>query len=291
MTESEILDALAAKLRRLGLATGNGVTTGIGDDAAIFRPRGASHDLAFTTDMMHEGVHFRWDDDPALTGHKALARSLSDAAAMGAKPLFALVSLSFPPQALAWVDGFYQGFTKLAKKHKTILAGGDLAATDKIAIDVMVCAELPRGKALLRSAAKPGETLCVSGPLGKAALALDSRKSFTPQPRLALGQQLLKAGFRCAMDLSDGLSLDLARLCTASGAGAEIDNVPIARGATLQHALHGGEDYELLFTVPKGKQVPKGCTPIGRMTKAHPGQVFYHSQPLPPQGWDHFRLQ
>ncbi|HEU0121205.1 MAG TPA: thiamine-phosphate kinase [Bryobacteraceae bacterium] len=291
MTEAAIIDRVHARLRRLGLAQGNGIVTGIGDDCAIFRQKGAANDLIFTADMMHEGVHFTWDEDPRDVGHKALARSLSDCAAMGARPLFCLLSLALPASAEAWADSFYTGFLKLAKTHKVILAGGDLSNTAKISCDVTVCGEVPRNQSLLRSKARPGDRICASGPLGRAALALDSRGRYIPQPRLVLGQSLYKQGVRCAMDLSDGLSMDLARLCLASGCSAELDDVPIARGATLQHALHGGEDYELLFTVPSKLPIPAGARPIGKIVKGIPGQVFYYGQPLPPQGWDHFRPQ
>jgi len=289
LTEAQIIDQIQARLRRLGLAQGNGIITGIGDDCAIFRQKNSANDLIFTADMMHEGVHFTWDEHPRDVGHKALTRSLSDCAAMGARPLFCLLSLAFPSEAAQWVDGFYTGFTKLAKKFKVILAGGDLSNTAKISCDVTVCGEVPRGQSLLRSKARPGDRICVSGPLGKAALALDSRTRFIPQAKLELGLSLRKLGVKCAMDLSDGLSMDLARLCTASNCAAELTDIPIARGATLQHALHGGEDYELLFTLPKSIQLPPKTYIIGHITKGQKGQVNYHGQPLKPEGWDHFR--
>ena len=289
MTEAQIIDKIRARITRLGLAHGNGIVTGIGDDCAVFRQKNAVNDLIFTADMMHEGVHFTWDEDPRDIGHKALTRSLSDCAAMGARPLFCLVSLAFPSDSTQWVDGFYDGLTKLAKKHKVVLAGGDLSNTAKISCDVTVCGEVPRGHALLRSKARPGDRICVSGPLGKAALALDTRARYMPQPKLQLGETLSKLGVKCAMDLSDGLSTDLARLCVASNCAAELNNVPIAKGATLQHALHGGEDYELLFTLPNKLKLPANTHIIGQIAKGPAGLVNYHGQPLPPQGWDHFR--
>jgi thiamine-monophosphate kinase len=291
LTEAQIIEKIQARIQRLGLAQGNGVVTGIGDDGAIFRQRGAANDLIFTADMMHEGVHFTWDEDPRDVGHKALTRSLSDCAAMGARPLFCLISLAFPSEAARWSDGFYEGLIKLAKKHRVVIAGGDLSNTAKISCDVTVCGEVPRGQALLRSKARPGDRICVSGPLGKAALALDTRARYIPQARLELGEMLRKTGVKCAMDLSDGLSMDLARLCLASNCAAEITGIPIAKGATLQHALHGGEDYELLFTVSKKITPPKEAHVIGQITKGPAGLVNYHGQPLPPQGWDHFRPQ
>lgn len=289
VTETSLLESIHARLRRAGIAEGNGIITGIGDDCAVFRQRGAANDLILTADMMHEGVHFTWDADAREVGHKALTRSLSDCAAMGARPLFCLVSLAFPREAVQWVDGFYEGLGKLARKHKVVVAGGDLASTKTISCDVTVCGDVPRGRALLRSKARAGERICVSGALGKAALALDGRGRYVPQARLELGEALRKAGVRCAMDLSDGLSLDLARLCASSQCSAELDDVPIAKGASLEHALHGGEDYELLFTLPARVALPKGCHVIGRTGKGPAGQVSYHGQPLAPQGWDHFR--
>ncbi len=289
MTEANLIDRIHARALRLGVASGNGVLTGIGDDCAIFRQPGSKTDLVFTADMMHESVHFTWDSRPSDVGHIALTRSLSDCAAMGARPLFALLSLAFPPQAAKWVDGFFDGFLKLAKRHHVILAGGDLSSTNTISCDVTVCGELPRGKALLRSAARPGERICVSGPLGQAALALDTRSRFLPKPQLALGKLLREQGVKCAMDLSDGLSLDLSRLCLASGCAADLVDVPIAKGASLQHALHGGEDYALLFTLSKRLPLPPGCHIIGTVVKGTPGSVTFNNQPLPPRGWDHFR--
>jgi thiamine-monophosphate kinase len=112
---------------------------------------------------------------------------------------------------------------------------------------------------------------------------------YLPKPRVALGMELVKAGVRCAMDLSDGLSEDLRRLCAASGVWAELDNVPLARGASLEQALHGGEDYELLFTAPRGKEAPRGCFAIGRTVKQPAGTVMYDRAPLSAEGWDHFR--
>jgi len=288
LTEALLLESIQARITRLGLAHGNGVVTGIGDDCAVFRQKNAANDLVLTADMMHEGVHFTWDEDPRDVSHKALTRSLSDCAAMGARPLFCLVSLAFPGESSQWVEGFYDGLTKLAKKHKVILAGGDLSNTAKISCDVTVCGEVPRGHALLRSKARPGDRICVSGPLGKAALALDTRGRYVPQAKLQLGETLRKLGVKCAMDLSDGLSMDLARLCVASNCAAELTGIPITKGATLQQALHGGEDYELLFTLPLKLDLPTGTHIIGKIARGPAGLVNYHGQPLPPQGWDHF---
>ena len=279
MTELE----LVAKIRRraaLGLPKSPRVKLGIGDDCAIYRPR-PGEDLLFTSDQMIEDVHFRRDQSPAITGQRALARGLSDIAAMGGDPRFCLVSLAVPAKLEdEWTLGFYRGLLQLARRTATALAGGDLAHAEKIYCDVMVSGAVPRGKALLRSGARPGDLLYVSGRLGKA---WDGRI----HPRLALGKLLRGVATSC-MDVSDGLSLDLHRLCLESGVAAEVDRVPVAPEASLERALHGGEDYELLFTVPPHKSRPLGATLIGRIVKGKAGAVSFQGKPLPPRGYDHF---
>jgi len=271
--------AIIEKIRRLG-EHGPHMTLGIGDDCAIYRPR-PNEELLFTTDQSIEGVHFLPDQSPSITGHNALARSLSDIAAMGGEPRFCLVSLAAPPaRAEKFITAFYRGLMSLARRTGTVLAGGDLAHSDKIFCDVMVCGSAPRGQALLRSSARPGDLLYVSGRLGKPW-------GGRIQPRLGLGQTLRGRATSC-MDLSDGLSLDLHRLCLASGVAAVIDRVPIVRGVTLDRALHGGEDYELLFTLPPRKSPPRGTTLIGTIVKGRAGAVQFQGQPLAPRGYDHF---
>lgn len=275
MSELDIVE----KIRRRG-EPGPHITLGIGDDCAIYRPR-ANEELLFTTDQSIEGVHFLRDQSPSIIGHNALARSLSDIAAMGGEPRFCLVSLAVPPERGAkFIDAFYRGLMTLARRTKTVLAGGDLARSDKIYCDVMVCGSTPRGQALRRSGARPGDLLYVSGCLGKPW-------GGRIQPRLALGRALRGRATSC-MDLSDGLSLDLHRLCLASGVTAIVDRVPIVRGATLDRAHHGGEDYELLFTLPPRKSPPRGTTLIGTIVKGHAGSVQFQGQPLAPRGYDHF---
>jgi len=275
MSELDIVE----KIRRLG-ERGPHITLGIGDDCAIYRPR-PSEELLFTTDQSIEGVHFRHDLSPSIIGHNALARSLSDIAAMGGEPRFCLVSLAVPTKrGDKFIDAFYRGLTALARHTKTALAGGDLAHSDKVYCDVMVCGSTTRGQALRRSGARPGDLLYVSGRLGKPW-------GGRIQPRLALGRALRGRATSC-MDLSDGLSLDLHRLCLASGVAAAVDRVPIVRGATLDRALHGGEDYELVFTLPPRKTAPRGTTLIGTIVKGPAGNVQFQGQPLPPRGYDHF---
>lgn len=276
MNELEIIERIR---RRAGRGS---LVLGIGDDCAIFRPR-AGEDLLFTTDQMIEDVHFTRAKglSAASIGERALARSLSDIAAMGGEPRFCLVALAVPAQHETWIDEFFRGLLRLAKRTKTVLAGGDLAHAEKIYCDVMVCGSAPRGKALRRDGARPGDLLFVSGRLGK---------SWTRpiRPRLALGQTLRGRATSC-IDLSDGLSLDLHRLCAASGVAAEIDRVPVAAGATLDRALHGGEDYELLFTLPANRRAPRGTTRIGRIVRGAAGAVKLEGCLLEPRGYDHFR--
>jgi thiamine-monophosphate kinase len=255
---------------------------GIGDDCAIFRPRDGE-DLLFTTDQMIEDVHFRSTHKAAMIGERALARSLSDIAAMGGEPRFCLVALATPEKNEKWIEAFYRGLLRLAKRTGTVPAGGDLAhsGNDKTHCDVMVCGAVKRGRALRRDGARVGDAIFVSGRLGKPW----DRKI---EPRLALGQSLVGRATAC-IDLSDGLSLDLYRLCVASGVAAEIDRVPVVRGATVERALHGGEDYELLFTLPAKARTLAGTTRIGTVVRGSPGEMMFLGRRLEPRGYDHFK--
>jgi thiamine-monophosphate kinase len=289
--------------KRVASARAGGISLGIGDDCAIFRPRGAAEDLLISTDLLIEDRHFRRDTHRAEdVGWKALARGLSDLAAMGAEPRFCLLSLALPPWAdQRWTDGFYRGFLRLAAREGAPLIGGDLARAEKAMCDVVVCGAAPRGRALRRDGARAGDAIYVSGALGGSALGLATgrgrarRRHLRPEPRLALGRFLrARLGATAAMDLSDGISLDLRRLGLASKLSAEIAPPPIFRGATLAQALHGGEDYELLFTAPPRRPVPERfgdlpLTRIGRMRAGEPGAVSLDGAPLRPLGWDHLR--
>jgi thiamine-monophosphate kinase len=257
---------------------------GIGDDCAIFRPR-AGEDLLFTTDMLIEDVHFRRDTHgPADIGHKALARGLSDIAAMGGEPRFCLLSLAVASWVDdAWVDKFYAGLLRLARHHGTVLAGGDLSHSAKVTCDIVVCGAVPRGRALRRDGARFGDLIYVSGRLGKPW-----QTHLRPKPLIGFGISL-RGKATAAMDLSDGLSLDLHRLCEASGVAAELDRVPVVRGSTIEQALHGGEDYQLLFTARADTKVPKGAYRIGEIVEGKPGSIQYNGSPLAPMGYDHFR--
>lgn len=287
--------------RRAARALPRGVVLGIGDDCAIFSPR-AGEDLVFTTDLAVENIHFlRATHTPRDVGHKILARGLSDIAAMGAEPRFCLLSLALPKATpRPWIDGIFAGLLDLAQSAKVRLAGGDLGTAPVITADITVCGSVPRGRALRRDGAQVGDILYVSGRLGGSALGLAGaggearRRHLRPSPRLALGRYLRRLGASACIDLSDGLSSDLARLCRASRVAAHITRPPAFRGASAEQALHGGEDYELLFSVPPGLRVPPAfgklpLTAIGTIRKGRPGQVLLDGQPLPARGYDHLR--
>lgn len=316
--------ALIAKIRGLAAAqSAPRISCGIGDDCALLRSA-AGEELAITTDFSIEDRHFRlgWHS-PESIGHRTLARGLSDLAAMGARPLASFLSLALPRKLTeakgkvrSWMDRFYEGFFALAREEGAPLAGGDLSESTLTIADVMVIGTVPRGKALLRSGARAGDTIYVTGVLGAGLLGLrileGKRKvsteaedaalhrHFYPQPRLAQGAAL-RGLASAAMDLSDGLSTDLARLCAESGVAAVIDArlLPRAAEATLEEALHGGDDYELLFTAPAGVRVPRsisgvGVTAIGAMQRPRQGRATVtlvdgkNKTALVARGWQHF---
>jgi thiamine-monophosphate kinase len=334
--------ALLDEIRRRAVrVTRGGLRLGIGDDCALLSPR-KGEELAVTTDLSIAGRHFRLDwHQPESAGHRALARGLSDLAAMGARPVAAFLSLGLPRELTIaasrrksaggnkpWVQRFLDGLLALAEFHAVPLAGGDLAESPLAVADIVLVGAVPRGRALLRSGARPGDLLYVTGSLGGAAAALDRLAKLArarpadptppripkrleallaphlyPQPRLAQGLWLQR---RClasaALDLSDGLSTDLAHLCQESGVAAEVDSarLPIHPAATLEHALHGGEDYELLFAAPPTARLPRSIagvsvTKIGRILKPRTGQPTLillapqGAQPLEARGWEHFR--
>lgn len=310
--------ALIAQIRRQRRS--GAVVTGIGDDCAVLRvPPG--HETLVTTDFSLEGVHFRqrWHP-PEVVGRRCLTRGLSDIAAMGGEPLAVFLSLALPrklPQT--WVDRFMKGLMTLAGEFKVPLAGGDTASSPAgILADIIVIGSVPKGKAILRSGAKAGNRIYVTGELGGASAALkelfaghkvrprDFPRHFHPVPRVAVGRFLQAKRLATAMiDLSDGLSTDLGHVCDESGVGAEIFAPALPRATVgkrrndveLRHALHGGDDYELLFTSPQNKVVPSRIagvpvTLIGHVTRKK--SVFLMKEngvgvELKPQGWEHFR--
>jgi len=317
---------LLAKTRLAKRRDNPTVLAGIGDDCAVLRlarHSGKPIDTLVTTDFSLEGVHFRRDwHSPESVGHRCLARGLSDIAAMWGEPLAAFLSLALPrglPQS--WVDRFAGGLLALAEKYAVILAGGDTAQSPNgILADIVVLGTVPKGKALLRSGARPGDRIYVSGELGGSAATLrqmqknprrklnprDYPRHFFPEPRIELGRILREKDLASAMiDTSDGLSTDLSHICQESGVGAELQAEAIprasvgkpAREVDLQFALHGGEDYDLLFTAPRHKRVPARIggvpiTQIGQITRGR--RIFLINRSgaaheLKPQGWEHFR--
>lgn len=265
-------DVFVRKLQRLSPL--------IGDDCAVIRAP-ANQDLLFTTDLTIEGVHFTRKMPAEAVGHKACARSLSDIAAMGGTPRYCLVSLAFAPWTdQGWVDRFYRGLNNLLRSTKAWIAGGDISHAGQLVCDVTMCGSILKGKALLRSGARPGDGVYVSGPLG------GWKHKKTLVPRLDLGRKLVGKANSC-MDISDGLAIDLYRLCLASGVAAELDAVPLLPGATLEQALYDGEDYELLYTAPPKLRV-RGMR-IGTIGKGKPGMIVFQGKQLPAKGYDHFR--
>ena len=267
MSERQFVDFLLGEVgSRAGrdakrLPQGLKLREGIGDDCAVIVWT-AKKDLLITTDMLIEDVHFRRDWQTAKSaGHKALARGLSDIAAMGGTPKLAFLSLSLSKKTLGkWAKDFVHGFLTLAQATGVTLAGGDTGASlGGVFSDVMVIGEAPRGKAILRSGARAGDEIWVTGQLGGASATLErllagKSATFHPTPKLGVGRMLRERALASAMiDLSDGLSIDLASLCKRSGTGAVLvqEAVPRAVHASQKNALHGGEDLELLFTVPQ----------------------------------------
>lgn len=265
-------DTIVRKLRRRAPL--------IGDDCAVVTSP-AGQDLLFTTDFSIEGVHFTRRSSAEEIGYRAVARSLSDIAAMGGSPMYCFISLALAPwTGEKWVDRFYRGIHKLLRKTNTKLAGGDISHASELICDVAVCGSVAKGKALLRSGARVGDFLYVSGPLG------GWRHKSVIVPRLDFGKKILGRATSC-MDISDGLALDLHRLCIASGAAAELDSIPLLRGATIKQALHDGEDYELLYTAPAIQRVP-GIR-IGTITKGKPGAIRLQGKAIAPVGYDHIQ--
>ena len=308
-----IIRARAASKRR-------GISTGIGDDCAILQiPTG--HQTLVTTDFSLEKVHFRREWHPAeVIGHRCLTRGLSDIAAMGGTPIDAFLSLALPPNLpQSWVNQFLGGLLKLADRFHLTLAGGDTGQSPGgVLADIVVLGSVPKGDAIHRSGARPGDRVYVTGALGGAGATLkllfsgkklrpaDFPSHFHPIPRIEVGRFLQEKGLASAMiDLSDGLSTDLGHICDESGAGATIQAAAIPLASIgkptstvgLEFALNGGDDYELLFTAHRAKRVPARIagipiTKIGEITRDK--QVLLVNEngvasKLKPRGWEHFK--
>jgi thiamine-monophosphate kinase len=306
-----------ARLRRLaGRAKHCGVIRGIGDDCAILQIP-AGQQLLVATDLCVEGVHFRREWHPARSvGHRCLARGLSDIAAMGGEPVACFLSLGIPAELpQKWADEFLRGLLQLGRQFHVPLAGGDTSSAEKITADILLLGSVPAGKALLRSGARPGDRIYVTGELGGAAAVLkrlfagekirpgSTSRHFYPVPRIETARLLRRRQLASAMiDLSDGLSVDLAHLCQESGMSAliEASAIPVAKAATLDLAQHGGDDYELLFTARQRVKVPPKIagvpiTMIGKILPKSSGRSAVrireesgHAKFLMAEGWQHF---
>lgn len=301
----------------VGKGARRNLVQGIGDDCAILHFR-AGLQLLVTTDLCIEGVHFRQEWHHAdSAGHRCLARGLSDIAAMGGEPVVCFLSLGTPSQLSAeWVDEFLRGLLRLARKFHMPLAGGDTSEAEKIMADIVVLGMVPAGEAVLRSGSRQGDCIYVTGDLGGSAAVVKSlfrkeripaalaRKHFYPAPRVEVGKWLRQKRIPTAMiDISDGLSVDLEHICTESQVSAVIDQaaIPVARGTTLDWALHGGEDYELLFTARPKTNVPAkiagvAISRIGKIRGRSGGHFRVQIRdsggrlkPLRAEGWQHFR--
>ncbi|MGI6037013.1 MAG: thiamine-phosphate kinase [Limnochordia bacterium] len=296
-----------------------GVLVGIGDDTAVLEH--GSHWLLYTTDMLVEGVHFSLETTTAgQLGHKALAVNMSDVAAMGGWPTFALISLGLPPDlSVAFVQELYRGMEAIAAQGGVAIVGGDTVShPELLIINVALLGQVPAGQAVLRSGAQRGDLICVTNTLGDSAagLALLSRggeippsllevvdKHLLPQPRLREGRQL--AGVATSMlDVSDGLAGDLHHICQASQVRAqiELERLPISPAVyeaadfvgcdPLEWVLRGGEDYELLFTIPPEEPLPAGASVIGQIIPGEPAIELVDGrgrrEVLKPGAYDHF---
>jgi thiamine-monophosphate kinase len=329
--EDQLIKRISRSVQsQFGRAPG-GLRLGIGDDAAVIRPvRGK--ELVLTCDAFLEGVHFlAGTHTPDSVGYKSLARATSDLAAMGATPQFFLLTLALPRKRTGrWLEAFLRGMGRAARSLGMRLIGGDTTKSAEVAISMTVLGEVGLGLAVTRSGARPGDLIYVSGILGRAQLGLELvlagkgrrrdlapivRPHLYPRIRVELGCWLARHRIASAMmDISDGLSTDLARLAKASGVGARVrtDLVPVVavpdavsrllpnlRLHPLQMALHGGDDYELLFTVPRRKArhlvaAPgfAGLSCIGEVTEGRRLLMVDQSgrtSAMEPRGWDPFR--
>jgi thiamine-monophosphate kinase len=324
--EAAVLERIKEIVPRAEIQS-SGLRLGIGDDAAVSRAR-TGCDQILTCDWFLEGSHFLRDKHPAdAVGWKCLARAVSDVAAMGGVPRCFLLSLALPAAYTGvWLDQYLGGLGRAATRFGCVLAGGDTTQNENILINVTVVGEVRTGRAILRSGARPGDVLFVSGRLGEAELGLRLirnskhrpnshdpvlKKHLYPEPRLALGRWLAEKRFPSAMmDLSDGLSTDLPRLCSLSGVGVRIEAGKIPRvrmpksgpspdNDSLELSLDGGDDYELLFTIPrrKWKHLPRvvhgvPITAIGEITKERALLLIREggrARPLRNLGWDPFQ--
>ena len=304
--EREVIRRLAALLRPR-----RDVPVGIGDDVAVVRLNGAANDLLLTSDAVIEGAHFLAGARAEEIGHKAIARVLSDFAAMGGEPLWALIDLvASPEMPVTVLESVYRGAAATAKKYGLAIVGGDTASGAALELHVFGVGQVPKGKAVLRSGAKRGDAIYVTGALGGSLAG----KHLVFEPRLEEGLWLRKGRWVTSMiDISDGLATDLGHLLRRSGVGAEIEAsaIPISdavgevltRRTPLEHALYDGEDFELLFTVPAArcrafesawtKTFELSWSRIGLIKKGRAGSAVLRSADgsrdgLQDKGYEHF---
>ncbi len=318
---------LVELIRRRAGSRQSGWRVAIGDDAAVMRaPQG--QDLVYTSDTLVEGTHFRWSTTrPRALGRKTLAVNLSDLGAMGATPRGFLLNWTLPESSSAsQIDGFLRGLLQLANRAKCPLVGGDTVAGPVWTMSVTAIGSVPMGKGLLRSTAKVGDRLMVTGTLGAASLGLYQleagrkqasiyqRRQLDPAPPYELGRRLLRSrGMGAALDLSDGLATDLERICLSSEVGAEVDLelIPVNRGFhrscdkenlnPWELVLFGGEDYELLFTVRADastaskltRQLGHRVTEIGRIVRGRRPRFRMNgkSVSIPGRAFEHFKTR
>lgn len=312
---------LIERIRRHTEVHRDDVIEGIGDDAAIVAVP-AGRELAIAVDTLVEGVHFPAGTSPADIGWKALAVNLSDLAAMGATPAWALLALTTPGGDEAFFDGLARGFAELATPYRLALIGGD-TTRGPLTVTVAVHGFTAPGAALLRSGARAGDVVMVTGTLGDAAAGLRCldeadispytalvERLNRPAPRVSAGQAMRGIATAC-IDISDGLVADLGHICAASGVGADIEAAMLPRSSALlthfaeadalDFALGGGDDYELCFTVPADRagelastlaRLGCGATRVGRIVEGAGVRIFdQHGAIHEPAsaGWNHFR--
>jgi thiamine-monophosphate kinase len=279
----------------------------VGDDCAVL-PMNETHDMVLTSDPLIENVHFISDATPEQIAHKAVCRVLSDFAAMGAEPQYLLVNVVAPPdQNFQTLEKIYAEFSSLRKKYGAEVVGGDLAQGPVLELHVFGVGRVPKGTALLRSGAQPGDLIYVTGPLGGAQA---SGKQFTFEPRIEWGRALRESGaVTSMMDISDGLATDLRHILKASNVGAELESSKIPIIGNIENALYDGEDFELLFTAPEGAKLPdlesrlslhslvfptfgKGKQAamlwLGKVT-AQSGRLLLDGEPLTEKAFEHFK--
>jgi len=287
----------------------------VGDDCALVRPN-AGLELALTADMLVEGRHFAAGADPRSLGHKALAVNLSDLAAMGAAPRWALLALALPAVDEAWLCAFSAGFFALAERHGIELVGGDTVRSPLLTISITAVGEVPAGVTMYRGSARPGDDVWVSGELGGAALALRqpdvaevAARLHRPEPRVELGERL-RGIARAAIDVSDGFAADLGHIVERSQACAVVYYERLPRAAALARfdaalqkdcVLAGGDDYELVFTADPdrrkevealSRELGLRLSLVGSIQKGAPTVHVLDEQGRrmsAPDGFDHFR--